>query len=243
MKKIFFFLILIIIFNKIYSQKDFDNYKNNKDSLEFSCTENCMSGCLSGFSLGLIEKLLNHHIELIDKRDSLTFVTSADFNINFASNLKNKFITNPSFSARWGVFTFYTRLNYISDFKEFKDANFLNIEAMILGFSFIPRENINFCMGTGFFYDQISEQMYNENFLNLSSFLSKKKIIFNIEIKYVYDFSVQEEIFIDFYSALNYKFYDKNQKKIYFTIGGFYQNFYKNFDIFAIKTGINFNFY
>ncbi|OQX97382.1 MAG: hypothetical protein B6I24_09005 [Bacteroidetes bacterium 4572_128] len=62
MKKTFFFLTLIIIFNKINSQNHSNNYENNKDSIEFSCAENCMSGCLSGFSLGLIEKFLNHHL-------------------------------------------------------------------------------------------------------------------------------------------------------------------------------------
>ena len=236
------FLILTFLIFNFHSFGQYEE-QNNEIDTTFSCINNCMTGCLSPVSINIIEKFINHQIYLIDKRDSLSFVASFDIQFNFANNFKDKLIALPQLQGRWGIFTSSIRVNYLSDFEKIDEADYFNIDFQLLGLNFMPKDTIHFSVGTGFLYDQLNENMFLAYFVENIIEFPEYNFLTQLKAEYVYDYSVDKEVFKEINFSLAYHLLNQKEKEIYLTIGGIYQDFNNQFDLFTFQAGIRFNFH
>lgn len=211
------------------------------DTNDDACSAACMDACVGACSSVAIDLIIDGQGEYLDNKDDIPHMVSLEImphGAYFISN--NDFNTMPRIRGNWAMFS--TDLRFNSWF-EFEDGNidfFHTFDWQVIEFNPIILENFILRLGTGLMHETYSKTTYNEHFLGSDIMWDDDSYLINIEGRWAKDYNTGADPRTEANLRFNYRFLEQSNFDGYFMVGGLYQNYYNQIDLWGLQTGVTF---
>lgn len=195
------------------------------------------SGC--GFNsvfFGLAD--LNQNIKA--KESEIPRINSVDLSLPFGHITKNSTSFVPRIEVHGSLLS--TGFRVFSNTEEHieEQDSYTTIDWQMLLFNLIVEREVNFCIGSGFMFEEYSGTFFNEHTASLDIYFDRMK--WNFEGRYTPDYKTKISVRKEFNTSLHYLFFQNNE----FLFSGFVKfltaNYYEDVKFHAFYAGIELNF-
>ncbi|MEZ4883338.1 MAG: hypothetical protein R3E32_01285 [Chitinophagales bacterium] len=237
----FFLLILSASGIKLYAQvediKDAsESNSNNSDG------DNNGNGSSSGgnffidiafdfFSLGF-----QYHTYQLSREKEMPNISSIEVHPTIGYGSGNTIVVAPRLRGNWGLFSADFRyFNLVGGglYQTFDGQFLLNV---------VNEKEATLRMGTGFMHEYSGgKSTYNEHFFGLDIRWNKDaSITSNAEFRIAKDYSTGATPRLELNLRVNQKIFEKGRIVGYWTVGGIYQRYFNQINVWTGQTGLNF---
>jgi hypothetical protein len=205
--------------------------------------------CFWNGGLYFVEFLIDHGKEIMDMRVQNPTLLSLDVDVNAAYSMHfspdsgqyYRYLNYlPHIRGNLGIFSTDFRFNMLTEYDADIPDSYKSWELLFM-LNFVPVYNFKISLGTGVFNELYTEKYYNEHYLNLQFGLFENKDVLDMDTRIAVDYSNSQVPFLEV--GIRYKIRIMNMQHVYsyLSVGGLYQNYYGQHDIFGLSAGISFN--
>ncbi|HBS86363.1 MAG: hypothetical protein A2W91_19305 [Bacteroidetes bacterium GWF2_38_335] len=204
------------------------------------CAEACVEVCCSEGGIFVIGALVIHHEDLMDSREELPMVLSADIMPHFSFSPPNgSFSMMPRVRGSWGVLSTDLKMNYLNEFHDFSAESQMTIHWQMVVSTWIEKQaNIRF--GTGLLYDHFEAVSYNEHYLAFELYLHDFNYKISLDGRYCANYYDLSDVYSEVNFGFSYKIMESPNSFGYVTFGALYQKIYEK-EVAGIQLGLTFN--
>lgn len=248
------FMLLVSVVNaqvgdiKKQSDKNSSNKNTNSGSKGNSagsgssgCSDDCFSACGAACTGFFIDLVIDGQSEYLSKKDDIPHMVSLDLMPHFGYVVSDEsYIVMPRIRGNWAMFS--TDLRYYSliekhstwDFYKTLDWQVIQINPVIL-------QNFILRLGTGFMYENYSQTFYNEHMLGFDLLFNKDQMMVNFEERWALDYNNNSTPRMETDIRFNYRVLETKSMDGYLMLGGQYQDYYSNVELWTTQLGFTFN--
>ncbi len=178
----------------------------------------------------------NYHLYQLSREKEMPETSSIEVHPTIGWGSGNTLVVAPRIRGNWGLLT--------ADFRYFNLAGgglYQTLDAQFL-MNVVNEKAATFRMGTGFMHEYFNDgQTYNEHFFGLDIRWNKSEsITSNTEFRFAKDYSTGATPRLELNLRVNHKVFEKGRIAGYWTVGGIYQRYFNEVNVWTGQTGMSF---
>ncbi|MGB0931337.1 MAG: hypothetical protein ACPGVB_11200 [Chitinophagales bacterium] len=233
------FFLSLIFANLQYAQAQVEDIKKESEQNSNGSSENG-GGSDAIFFIDLAFDFFTfgyqYHLYQLSNEEEMPEITSIEVHPTIGYANGNTIVVAPRIRGNWGLLT--------ADFRYFNLVGgglYQTLDGQFL-MNVVNEKAATLRIGTGFMHEYFNNgQTYNEHFFGLDTRWGKEQnFTSNIEFRIAKDYSTGATPRLEFNVRLNQKIFEKGRIVGYWTVGGIYQRYFNEVNVWTGQTGLSF---
>lgn len=221
-----------------------ESNSNSGDGILDGCFNSCASGCFSWVLENAILGIVKYQRYQLEKRSDIPEVVSLELMPHFGYAQPSSSMFIPRIRGNWGLFSTDLRYSNMTEFSKNDGINFYNtLDWQILDFNVVITKPVIFRFGAGIMYEYYVSNTYMEYFLGLDANWMEQQYLASGEFRIAKDYSNGGTPRLETNFRFNYRILKTEHLTGYAMLGGLYQNYFREINVWTAQTGFAFNFH
>lgn len=177
-----------------------------------------------------------YHAYQLSREEEIPEISSLEVHPTIGYANGNTIVVAPRIRGNWGLLTADVRY-----FNLVGGGLYQTLDAQFL-MNVVNEKTVTFRMGTGFMHEYFNNgQTYNEHFFGLDIRWNKAKTLTsNTEFRFAKDYSTGATPRLELNLRVNHKIFEKGRIEGFWTVGGIYQRYFNEVNVWTGQTGLSF---
>lgn len=180
----------------------------------------------------------------LSRREEIPSIVSLDVFGQVAVQPSRYYVFNPRIRGNWGIFLTDFRMNYMVEHGINGVEDLRTDDWQIIGLNLVNERNVTVRISTGFLHENFGDnKMYNESVVGLNLRSDNEYLGLVGELRWARDFGMATDPRKEVNLSFQTKLFESKRTRTYGTLGGVYQRYYSDIDVWGFQAGFAFKLY